>query len=589
MLSPAQQLAATTPGHVLIAACPGSGKTTVLKHRAQYLLEQDDGSRLAAVTFTREAAESLRERIVSQFRPAAKRMDAGTFHSLCIGQLTASNRRVTICTGGKTAMLIRGAIARCPLADPGLKYEDYLAAIEAWQREVTPSIPPAESSPLSFVYREYNADKRRMGLMDFGDIMRETVIGMRAGTVPPLRVQYMLVDEFQDTDAMQLAWCLEHAARGVHVTIVGDDDQSIYGFRGSLGYEGMLDFQRTTGATLINLDRTYRCSREILQPAARLISGNPARVAKSLMTASSAPGQVLIRGYEDREAEADALIAELALADDPSSWAILARTNSQLEVIECRIGDRFPFVRKKGESFWELRAPALLLGLASSLGRGDMLGVSDLLTAGGVSKSFLDGMASQFQFERPGALSRFCETRLPRGGGDRAFVAHIQESLQVWREMVGSGKTSQVKMAVGGMATTVLKYGRWSERELADTESRLSNAARSLSNANGSMSQRVQALTRKNQDKNAAGVALLTLHASKGLEYDNVWMVGVDTGTLPSVKEGSDVQEERRLAYVGMTRARTKLVMSYAQSNTASPFLAEAGLMHNALLSRPAA
>lgn len=576
---------------MVIAACPGSGKTTVLKHRAQHLLETNPNERLAAVTYTREAAASLRHRIVEQYPKAQKRMDAGTFHSLCIDQLKMAKRKFKTLEPGHGIGIIRQAIARCPHASPELKYEDYQKAIDAWQCEIDPVIPPSESSALAFVYREYTKVKQSLGLLDFADMLREALVGMRSGQVKPLNVRFMLVDEFQDTDGIQLAWCLEHAKHGTDITIVGDDDQSIYGFRGSLGYAGMEEFREATNATLIMLDRTYRCTQEIFKPAARLINHNTARVAKSLQTNCTDTGEVIVRAFENREAEAQAVIDMIDLSDDPAEWAVLARTNAQLEAVESAIGQRFPYHRKKGSSFWELKEPAMLIRLAGSVIAGDMVGVHDLLSQAGVSTNALNAMSAEYSTEAPGSLDRFCKGRLPRmSSGDKSFVTMLQSQIGSWRPMLKSSRQGDVKLGIGGMANCIAQYGRWRANEAEAVRKRLGQASSAIVSAKGPVSQRLRNLTRTKEDNaKAEGVALLTLHSSKGLEYDNVWIVGCEAGTLPSTREDTDIQEERRLAYVGMTRARLKLVMSYSLDGKHSQFLEEANLLGQGFLTREVA
>lgn len=586
MLSPAQNYAATTPGHVLIVACPGSGKTTVLKFRAEHLLKKHSGTRLAAVTFTKDAADSLRDRIRAQFPQAGKRVEAGTFHSLCMAQLRANGRRVNVAKTGQIFRLIAAAISDCPHDRGELKLEDFQAQIETWQREVNPVIPPAEQTAQAWVYRDFSARKQQLGMMDFGDLLREAVLGMKAGKVKPLAVNFMLVDEFQDTDEMQLEWVLEHARAGIEVTIVGDDDQSIYGFRGSLGYGGMMNFSNATNATLVNLDRTYRCTQNVFAPAAVLIQHNAARVQKALQTANQDHGSVTVRAFETRMAEAVEVISHIGRHLDTGTWAILARTNAQLEMVEARIGETFPYLRKKGESFWDLKAPGILLSLASSVVRGDMVGVSELLTLGGMPRNVMDDLSRQYALDMPGSLSRFVKERLPRcSPTNREFLTALQGDLSQWQRMVHSNRTREIRLAVSGMASSILKNGGWRTGQMEETQTRLEDAARALSASQKPLGHRINSVSQPRDDPAGEGVALLTLHASKGLEYDNVWIIGCEAGILPSVRDGASEEEERRLTYVGMTRAKTSLIMSYSLDKGRSKFLEESGLAGGGIFS----
>lgn len=584
-LSPAQRTAATHPGHTLIAACPGSGKTTVLKYRAEVLLRTEPSAHLGAVTFTKDAADSLKAKIAEQYPAGAKRLLAGTFHSLCKQQLQDAGERFKICS--RSAPIIAQAMANCRAPDAAnYDFDDHAAAIASWQRQLDPQVPPGEQSALGYVYRAYTAYKRHHGLLDFDDMVRNAVLGMKAGRIKPLDLRFLLVDEFQDTDAMQLEWVLEHAKAGVDVTIVGDDDQSIYGFRGSLGYEGMLRFQSETDAQVINLDRTYRCSLQVLQPAAVLIEHNVARVPKKLITASTALGEARARAMATREAEADAVIEAILESGNPSAWGILARTNTQLEVIESRISGRFPYTIKDGSSFWELRGPDLLLGLASSIADGSMIGVADMLSRSGISNGVLDHLNRLCDFGRPGALDRFGRLQLDRRTDRDGYLAHTQNLARDWREQVQTNNQREMVQAINGMANHVLKHGRWTAKQTDDIRRRLENAAASMASVRGSLAQRLRTLTQKHDKQAGEGASLMSMHASKGLEWDNVWIVGCDVGTVPQVREGSEESEERRLLYVAMTRARKFLTLSYCLDKGYSPFLKECGLVGGSVLSK---
>lgn len=581
-LSPAQQLAARTTGHALIAACPGSGKTTVLKHRAQFLLENDLQARLAAVTFTKDAAASLKERIVAQYPAGAKRVEAGTFHSLCITQLKASGKPPRIVEPYNAINFIKSAMGSCPIKDATLEYDHYTQAIEAWQRELAPAVPPKDASPLAFVYHRYNELKAQQGLKDFGDLIRDAVLGMRNGTVAPLGVKYMLVDEFQDTDAMQLLWVLEHAKAGVEVTIVGDDDQAIYGFRGSLGYGGMLSFQEQTEATIVNLDRTYRCPEQILLPAARLIVNNTARVNKRLATGCPTQGEIEVRSFADQESEAKALIKAIEETGTPEKWGVLARFNAQLDVVDALVCGRFPVKRKKGESFWGLKGPSNLLSLAKSVSNGDMVGVYELMSLTGVQSKVMDEIAVEYTLSRPGSLDRFLTGRLP--GKSNAMLAHMRDQVGAWRQAFRGTSQMEYKMALGGMAHFIASYGNWKPSQMADTMDRLRSATQSIASLKGPISERLRTLSRDDK-KDAEGAAFQTLHASKGLEYEYVWILGCDAGVLPAGRDGTDVEEERRLLYVGITRSMRVLTLSHTLERGPSPFLNECGLIGTSIFS----
>lgn len=589
-LSPAQKHAVHARGHLLVAACPGAGKTTVLKFRAEALLTSEPDTRLAAVTFTAEAAASLKARISAQYAPAARRVDAGTFHNLCGQQLRSAGQFKPLINEGKSAMWIRMAMQSCPIQDANFTVlDDFQAAIQAWQREVAPAVPSIESSAPAWVYDHYTKQKHKNGVRDFGDLIRDAVIGMRDGSVQPLHVDFMLVDEFQDTDNMQLEWVLEHAARGVEVTIVGDDDQSIYGWRGSLGYEGMLRFQSKTDAQLVTLDRTFRCTLPVLQPAAVLISHNLARVPKSLVTSNREPGEVRVRGFKDREQEVTAIVRSILDLGNPKDWCVISRTNALLDEVEARFAQYdITYNRSGGKSFWDQKAPGMLVSMASSMSRRDMMGLGDLMQHAKVRPSVIEALSRDLRFDAAGSLDRFHSASIPRSASsaDRELVTALQTNSREWSKL--SRTPSGLQLALNGMAMAIFKHYPWSDRDRAEQGKRLAQAAGSIASMHGSLSQRINALSRPKK-KDADGVSLLTMHAAKGLEFDHVWIIGSEEGVIPSSREGSDVDEERRLMYVAITRAKADLTLSYTLERKPSAFLRESRLLAGSMFDEPRA
>ena len=583
-LSPAQELAAHQRGHMLVAACPGAGKTTVLKHRAETLLRSTPDARVAAVTFTAEAAASLKSRIIDQYPPAKALIEAGTFHSLCGAQLRRAGQHKTLITEGKSAVWIRMAMGDCPLGTDGLDLGDIQMQIQAWQRELNPELPSIESSAAAWIYDHYTRQKAKNGVRDFGDLITDAVLGMRNGTVPPLDVAFMLVDEFQDSDNMQLEWVLEHARRGVEVTIVGDDDQAIYGWRGSLGYEGMLRFQRETRAALVTLDRTFRCTVDVLKPAAVLIGHNVARVPKKLVTSNPDPGQVRVRTFADREGEVLAIIKAIRDGGDPESWCVIARTNGLLDELEARIASHdFPYTRSGGRSFWDQKAPGMLLSMASSLANRDMMGLGDLMQHAKVRPAVLNELSDRVRFDAPGSLDRFLGAPPPRScsANDRQLLTHLQTQVRQWDRL--GATASGLPLALNGMALAIHKVYPWRGTEHAEAGKRLAQAAESIGGMKGSLSQRLKSMAH-GKKRETKGASLLTMHASKGLEFDHVWLMGVEDGTLPSARDGADTDEERRLLYVGITRAKGDLTLSYSLERGPSKFLRESRLLGSDLL-----
>jgi DNA helicase-2/ATP-dependent DNA helicase PcrA len=583
MLNHAQQAAVRVDGHCLITACPGSGKTTVLKHRAAFLLRGNPASNLVGVTFTSDAASELEERIRAEIPKAGDRVTCGTFHSLCKLQLERSGLKFSIVDEEQQGRLIRRACLES--VDPGEAGYDFESAkvfIDNIKCQVDPILPSPASEPLVGVYEVYQKLLRQMGAFDFADLMVEAVRGMTNGTVEPFRCTYLLADEFQDTDEVQLAWVMAHARQGVQVTVVGDDDQSIYGWRAALGFEGLERFRHSTQATHVALNVTYRCAREIVTPAARLITCNTERVEKVLDTVNRTQGQVRIRRCSTSEEEIDRLTAEILRSGNESEWGVLARTNAQLDAIENVLSsESIKYVRAGGRSLWDARGPSVFLGVCQSLAQGNMIGVDELMRCIGVGEQRLEGLHSAYNSKSAGSLQRFLNDQ--RNLGKKDHVEALRLRLREWQQQLRGGED---KLALGNIATFIRTRAKLydkarSSKDQAKDFVMMEQCVNSLSRLKGGLASRMVALrqSEKRPDKNAEGVRLMTLHSSKGLEFERVWIVGCVQGTLPSSK--SPIPEERRLFYVGMTRAKRDLTLSYVINDKTPPsmFLAEAGLM----------
>jgi len=582
-LTPAQAEAVRAQGHVLITACPGSGKTTVLKHRAAFLLASNPDAILCGVTFSRESAGELDRRIRDEAGNVGARMACGTFHSLCKRQLDEAGKRWSAVSEARSDDLLRRAWAETE-KDTGCSLEDAAAFVKSIKEQVNPVLPSVKDDPRILVYEGYQARLRRTGEMDFADMLVESLRGMQDGSVRPVftragPVTHMLVDEFQDTDSVQLAWVLEHLRHGVEVTVVGDDDQSIYGWRGSLGFAGMEKFRARTGARHIALDRTFRCAPEILSSAARVIAHNAARVEKRLVTSSKVKGLVRQHQGYSQPNEALTMAQHVARAGRPGEWGVLARTNRQLDRAEAALTARaVPYRRVGGRSFWTDVIPGRFLSACRSLVNGDMAGMDDLLVGFGVDEGTLSHIHTVCRSHEPEALERF----LRSGANDvHGHFANLRRSVTDWRARLGD---DDVRGAIEGIAEVIGQDTRLfrPETPIATDQNKrvLKECVDVLSEMDGHLADRVKTIQKGAEGAKDAGddvVHLMTLHASKGLEFDRVWILGCTQGVLPSAK--SPEEEERRLFYVGMTRAKRALHLSYVQSKRSGPsmFLGEAG------------
>lgn len=543
-------------------ACPGAGKTTTIATKAAVLLAEP-GTRVGAVTFSKDAAVELRDRIVKLSGPdAKKRLLAGTFHSLAYKQISPPGKRLDIASDGD-----RQAILQRVLLDLGLgwKVEEAVPVIE----EIKTNFGRAhEGSVPRQLYDAYQEALERNGKIDFQDMLRLAVERMESGDIEPYAFTYLLVDEFQDTDPLQYRWVELHARAGAIVTVVGDDDQSIYGFRAALGFRGMESFATNFDATRVVLGSNYRCRSEILGAADRLIQHNAERIPK-ILTAEKGPGGAMeaLRFNDDYE-EAVAAVSDLRpLLQQERSCAVLTRTNRHLDALEavCR-AENVPYFRASGRSILERPEGALFCNL--------------LLLIEGSKQSGLDGLLAHAQLSlddlrllRPVASVRASSAKkelVARGVSEEAAAIYrtLIKRLGEWEEVT---KRKLYSLVLEGTKEWLLTYAKTDNANRA-----IQTTFGVISRLSGSFSERIEFLKRKNNEPAPNAIVLTTMHSSKGLEWDNVWICRSEEKIVPDEK--SPESEERRLFYVAMTRARDRLMVSSTRKNLASRFVQEAGL-----------
>lgn len=585
MLNPGQQQAVRAVGHCMICACPGSGKTTVLKFRADHLLKVNPGSRLLAVTFTSDAASELEERIRAQNPKLGDRLVSGTFHSLAKRQIERAGKRVNL-KAQPAAAILRAAYGEV-ISNPQMyPFEDVASRVEYFKTHLGHVFGADDADPAEEVYFRYKEMMAERGFHDFSDLLSIATNGMNKPKdhpdyIPPYPVDFMLADEFQDTDDIQYRWIAAHIESGTRVTIVGDDDQSIYGFRFAAGYQGMVNFQKLTDAAQINLDTTYRCAAEILTPAAKLIAHNQERLVKALVTENKAQGQVRVLRFPDRDSEITGLVNAIAANGDFGNWAVLGRTNSQLEKVEIGLQEAgIPCTRSGRTPFWELEVPALFLSILKSIANGDMAGIDALLRRCGVTEQTLTLINGRVMPSRPGAMSRFLNEP------DESYPAVVKRLVGVLPTWLGMAKdasrTDRIALGLNLFMTRNMAHTASNVKAAAERANNLlASCEIMISKLQGTLKQRLHHIQRQAEgtDEESDAVRLMTLHSSKGLEFKHVWIIGCEAGVIPSSQ--SPIDEERRLFYVGMTRAKLNLFLSHQRNRDAqgSPFLSEAGLV----------
>lgn len=574
-----QALEAT--GNLLVTACPGSGKSRLLSSKAAKLL--DASERVCAVTFTRDAANELVSRIKDQtVSKPGKRLIAGTFHSLALTQLRQAGEPVNLIGNGERIGLIKRSISNLP--NP-ISYENASKIIEKSKSSLKPAYEPG--SPDALVFENYQKLLGQIGRHDFADIMLHSVNAMRSGKLAPLATDYMLVDESQDTDSVQFAWILEHAKAGVKITIVGDDDQSIYGWRHALGYGGMMSFVKDCRASHVSLETNYRCAPNIINHATKLIAHNADRVKKAIVAHRQGNGGIKVISAFDRQDEAGRIV-DLIKSNPDEQWGILSRTNRLLDTVDVNLRGAGVYAERVGGSdFWDTEEASTFLAILKCLIEPDHRGWVSALHWAGVPQSVVDPLIELTGGAKPSwkAFSKQALDQKNKHLYSNAVSEKIVTSLaQRFHEWSHSLQANRFRILLAGIV-------RWLESNRAKkkkdekkgseipilrcVESTLVGMKQKTIKERLRMLMVKQIMQSKKDDNSSSSVKLITMHSAKGLEFENVIIMAAEKDTCP-LESSTDMAEERRLFYVGMTRAIQNLFFFHV--NKPSEFLVEAGI-----------
>ncbi|MGB1558155.1 MAG: DNA helicase II, partial [Oceanococcaceae bacterium] len=610
-LNPDQHRAVTAPlDHRLILAGAGSGKTRVLTHRIAWLLQVEGVSpwSVLAVTFTNKAAAEMRARLARLIGGPAEQMWVGTFHGIAHRLL----RRHWEAAGLPQSFQILDAddqlrfikrLLKASNRDEGAFPPKSIVGFinrqkeEGLRPEHVDDSGDFSISELRQVYAEYEEARLRAGVVDFAELL------LRAHELcrdePEIQAQYrrrfshILVDEFQDTNKLQYAWLRVLAGSTGKVFGVGDDDQSIYSFRGAQ-VGNMLSFERDfPGADLIRLEQNYRSTGHILGAANGLISGNASRLGKQLWTEAGEGQPVQIfAAYNDHE-EADYVLGRIRRHVDEggarADCAILYRSNAQSRLFEERlVRERIPYRVYGGLRFFEraeIKDALAYLRLTDLRDDDTALERVINLPTRGIGASTLDKIRACARAERLSlwrAAEKMAVHGLPAKAG-RAVLGFLQLIEDLARQTADLPLHETVQHVVEATGLLEFHGKAGSDRGEAKKENleELANAARGFELAERPQDEEdlppltaflTHAALEAGEAQGEAWedcVQLMTLHSAKGLEFPVVFLVGMEDGLFPhqrSVETVEGMEEERRLAYVGMTRARQELHISHAES-----------------------
>ncbi len=615
-LNPAQQAAVTHgDGPALVVAGAGSGKTRVLTRRIAYLIDhaQVNPYEVLAITFTNKAADEMRERVAELIGPIAKQMWISTFHRACVQILRRNAHRLdfpnsfTIYDQSDATRLVRDIVSTLGYDSKLFPHRKIYNRISSCKNLLQSPEFVAENAQsrsdqvLADVYEQYQDSLQAAGAMDFDDLLGKTV--QLLATDEEMRNHYqsafahILVDEYQDTNAAQNELVRLLGQKHRNVFVVGDSDQSIYAFRGA-DIENINRFDRAFGedcATYV-LEQNYRSTQPVLDAANALIAKNMARIPKSLWTETAGGAPIFTYRGDDAYDEARFVARQIrklgepgggtatsaargatATGTNPADIAVFYRSNAQSRAIEeVFVEEGLPYKVIGGTRFYDRKEVRDALGfLRVAVNPADVAAAKRVLNlpARGIGKTSMDRLeqhANRHDMSFSSALRQAGEAGLK--GKPAKGVAEFVGLLDELREIVPDGPHAVIAHALdkSGYSDALIA------EDTDDANNRLENLTELLDTAAGyetceQLLEQVALVNDTDELPDGGQVSLMTLHAAKGLEYPVVFFTGLEESLCPhyrSLAAPEDLEEERRLAYVGITRAQQTLYLTLATRRT---------------------
>ena len=592
-------------GPMLVLAGAGSGKTTVLIARVERLIES--GVRpwnILTITFTNKAADELKNRLVAKLGTEAADVFASTFHSMCVRILRRDGEKIgipksfTIYDADDSLRVVKKCLKAINLDEKQFAPRPIAGGISHAKESLEqPKELAAKAEKtgdfrqkiVARVYTEYQKELHEAGALDFDDLLCETVRLFRESPETleyyQNRWRYIMVDEYQDTNHVQYMLVALLAQKYKNICVVGDDDQSIYKFRGAT-IENILSFERQfPGAKVVRLEQNYRSTQNILSAANKVIEHNLERKGKTLWTANGDGSKITVRRCVDEDSEAsfvaDKVLDGVSVGKKYSDFAVLYRMHAQSNSIEhafTRAG--IPYKIIGGLRFYERKEIKDLLAYMSVITNpADNLrlvriinepkrGIGDTTVAAAERLSDATGLSLFEIFEhadeyadlsrRSAVLMHFTETIKSLAEEAESFDAEsffdsLCEKTGYLDMLRAQGAEGEGRIEnIGELKTNLMKYEEAAEQpELAG------------------FLEEVALYTDLDRMEETDSVLMMTLHSAKGLEFPSVFVVGMEEGVFPGMQaiyDMNEMEEERRLAYVGMTRAKRNLYLTAAAS-----------------------
>jgi DNA helicase-2/ATP-dependent DNA helicase PcrA len=629
-LTPSQRLAVChREGPLLVLAGPGSGKTRVITHRIAALIEWGvKPYNICAITFTNKAAEEMRQRAASL--GASGGAYISTFHSLCVRILriyadaAGIHRNFSIYDESDQAKCIKQALKDCDLDATNFPPARMLDAISTLKNKlVDPDAFRAQaedffSQTLVRVYTRYQQILADRHGLDFDDLLMKAALLLESNSAVcrelSERYKFLLIDEYQDTNHAQYRLAKALASHHNNICATGDPDQSIYRWRGA-DIRNIMAFEKDwPDAVIVKLEENFRSTAEVLRAADRLIACNRNRKEKVLVPVRSHKGEVRIDNYEAEDEEADAVarqVRELAASGvSGSDIAIFYRVNAMSRALEeALIRNKVPYQVVRGVEFYNRKEIRDVLAYLKVLvNPADAVALQRIINTPprGIGKVTVDRAGAHAGRSRTSLFDAIRNVDQIAGltGGVKAKLAAFVQMVD------GLAKNIEGKVAplvervftVSGLEETLKSEGHEGRDAVENIEQLINTAAAYDQQAESpSLVDYLQQIALFSDadayDASNERVALMTLHAAKGLEFHNVFIIGLEHGILPHERAGEshdDLEEERRLFFVGVTRAKTNLYISYARYRTVrgqmlrtipSQFLFDLGpgLMHSSV------